>query len=179
MSETYLLNSGHFFGFFSVNFELIQHSPSIATSRTWLKPVVCKSWTHIALVLTLASWNITEPLEGRPTKTRWLRVAESLAYSHDKRNLCMDRLDYNKKYTRSHHLPLSSRLPWKNWIATAIQTSGRFWCQPGNMKESKNLKFHIQAPKCPRLQFGVDQVFVCWTFDNRRHEACKLFKTKV
>ena len=34
IGETYLLNSGHFFGFFSVNFELIQHSPSIATSRT-------------------------------------------------------------------------------------------------------------------------------------------------
>ena len=68
IGETYLLNSGHFFGFFLVNFELIQHSPSIATSRTWLKPVVCKSWTQIALVLTLTSWNITEPLEGRPTK---------------------------------------------------------------------------------------------------------------
>lgn len=34
MSETYLLNSGHFFGFFLVNFELTQPSPSIATSRT-------------------------------------------------------------------------------------------------------------------------------------------------
>ena len=77
---------------------LLEHSPSIATSRTILKPVVCKSWTQIALVLTLASWNITEPLEGRPTKTRWLRVAESLAYSHDRRHLCMDRLDYNNKY---------------------------------------------------------------------------------
>lgn len=47
---------------------LLEHSPSIATSRTWLKPVVCKSWTQIALVSTLASWNITEPLEGQPTK---------------------------------------------------------------------------------------------------------------
>lgn len=58
-----------FFGFFLVNFELTQPSPSIATSGTWLKPVVCKNWTQIALVLALASWNITEPLEGRPTKT--------------------------------------------------------------------------------------------------------------